>query len=95
MNDDSTGGAPVIQAQGVRLTGDIPQTEAHAARPPQALPAGDGRAGVELTFPAEAPAQSITLTYRPPAVPGDAPEVELHGFTRWSDVRLKRAIRAI
>lgn len=78
MSDETTC-TPIVETQGLRLTGD-PETEAHAA--------------LRISFPPDTQKQTLTLTYRPPAAPGDEPEVEVHGWSRWSDVRLKRDNRA-
>ena len=57
---------------------DETETEAHgfSARPID--PEAEAYGRLRLTFPPDAPAQTFELRYRPPAAPGDEPEVELH-----------------
>lgn len=77
---------PVVEAHGLRITGD-------GAGEVDRTDAADERS-LTISFPPGTPAGRLDVTYRPPEEGGD-PEVELHGFTRWSDVRLKRAVRPL
>jgi hypothetical protein len=90
---DETNGTPTVETRGLRLTGDA-ETEAHMPYRRSSPPEAEAHAALRISFPPDAQEQTRALTYRPPAAPGDEPEVEVHGYIRWSDVRLKRDIRA-
>jgi hypothetical protein len=89
---DTPQGTPIIETQGLRLTGDA-EVEAHR-RHLRDAPETEAHAALRISFPPDAGEQTLEVTYRPPAKQGDEPEVEIHG-ARWSDARLKPDIRAI
>ncbi|WP_217924939.1 hypothetical protein [Miltoncostaea oceani] len=100
---DETSDAPILEADGLRITGE---TQAHARKAPAPSETqahgldptpteGDAPASLRITFPPDTGEGTLTIAYRPATDPGDEPEVEIHGFSRWSDVRLKCAIRAV
>ena len=90
--------APIeVDAHGLALSHvEPPGSEAHgfSVSPVEPAVAGDPR--LTLRFPPGTPPQTIELRYRPAAEGGDEPpEVELHGYLRWSDARLKRDVRGL
>lgn len=93
MSDD-TAGTPIVEVQGLRLTGDG-EVEAHRRHFGRDVPETEAHAALRISFPPGAGEQTLTVTYRPPDRPGDEPEVELHARSIWSDLRLKRDIRPI
>jgi hypothetical protein len=70
-----------VPTRGARVDATPAETEAHGT--------------LILTFAPDAPEQTIEVRYRPPARSDAPPEVEVHAFTKWSDRRLKRAVRAL
>lgn len=89
--------APIeVAAHGIslRLPDDDPGSETEAQGALRRGPAEtEAHARIALSFPPDAPEQTLELRYRP-GEDGGEPELELHGRL-WSDARLKRDIRSL
>ena len=88
------------QAHAYRSGPDVPETEDHMPRlgrleETDDEPETEAHAALRISFPGETDEHTLTIVYRPPARPGDEPEVVLHKAYARSDARLKRDIRAV
>lgn len=69
-----------VEAEGLRLSAD-PDVQAHMHPQLPGVPETYARGTLRLSFPPDLGATRLEIAYRPPANPGDEPEVDCTGLS--------------